>query len=195
MRATTEGTRGCRGGRGGGARALARSPARRAPCRGPGGSAVSWGFPAPAVCRRSGTGSAATSLLSPSVRPPVSPRARSGLRLSRARAGHRASRGTAHTRCRPPPTGSSAAATPRSLATPLGHAPPARSRPSRLPGGLHPSSQRVMTQHVVTPCFSPLPERFWVWGGVQPVPVFQPRRGVRPDYAQANSLQPDIKMD
>lgn len=101
----------------------------------------------------------------PSVCPPVRPHARSGLSRSRARAGHRASRGTAHTRCRPPPTGSSAAATPRSPAPPLGHAPPARSRPSRLPGGLHPSSQRVMTQHVVTPRLIPLPERFWVWGG------------------------------
>lgn len=52
----------------------ARSPARPPAAHragAPEAPAVPWGFPAPAVCRRSGAGSAATSPQSPSVRPSV----------------------------------------------------------------------------------------------------------------------------
>lgn len=68
------------------------------------------------------------------VRPP----GRSGLSLSGTRVGHRASRGTAHTRCRPPRARSSTASTPRSSAPGSSSAPPAWPRPSRFPGEPHP---------------------------------------------------------
>lgn len=170
-----------RAGRGGETRTLA------AP--GPEGqeeTAVLKGFPAPAMFRRAAQSPAWQPTPSPSTSPSSGSLRAEPLRDMR---GAPSVEGTAHTRCRPPGAGSSAAATPRKLRPGLQPRPTCSAPPRTVPRRAPPSSQHVMTQDVVTPNTSSS-QRFWEWGGVCPVPVFHPRSGCEATLCLGKFLVP-----